>query len=221
MKKSVLAAGAAAAGIVFAVTGAAAFPASASHHANANKSHRYVAELAPLNAGQHTVSGGSGEQTVWIPTTDATADIRIKADDFRITVRARGVTPGTLHPQHIHAGMQCPTMADDANHDGFVDVIEGLPKYGPILVSLDSDLNDFGMSLDFPTADDRGTYRYRETASMSALEDGIMGPLDVDTRHVVIHGVDPSTPLPDTVASLPGLPAWATLPVGCGEIELR
>lgn len=218
MKKSVLAAGAAAAGIVFAVTGAAAFPASANDHAaNSNKSMRYVSELMPLNQGTHTVADG----TIWIPTADATADIRIKADDFRITVRARGVTPGTLHPQHIHAGMQCPTMADDVNHDGFVDVIEGLPKYGPILVSLDDNLNDFGMSLAFPTADDRGTYRYRETASMSALEDGIMGPLDVDSRHVVIHGVDPSTPLPDTVASLPGLPAWATLPVACGDIDLR
>jgi len=44
-------------------------------------------------------------------------------------------------------------------------------------------------------------------------------PLNLAGRHVVLHGVDASTPLPSTVASLPGLPAYLTLPVACGEIS--
>jgi hypothetical protein len=35
----------------------------------------------------------------------------------------------------------------------------------------------------------------------------------------VLHGVDAATPLPSTVASLPGVPAFLTLPVACGEIR--
>jgi hypothetical protein len=35
----------------------------------------------------------------------------------------------------------------------------------------------------------------------------------------VLHGVDASTVLPCSVASLPGLPAYLTLPVACGEIR--
>jgi len=34
----------------------------------------------------------------------------------------------------------------------------------------------------------------------------------------VLHGVALDTPLPSTVASLPGLPAQLTLPIACGEI---
>jgi len=44
-------------------------------------------------------------------------------------------------------------------------------------------------------------------------------PLALESRHVVLHGVDAATPLPSSVASLPGLPAYLTLPVACGEIR--
>jgi hypothetical protein len=58
----------------------------------------------------------------------------------------------TLHPQHIA----------DVNHDGFLDVIEGIPDYGPILISLDNDLGNFEASLDFPVANAQGRYFYTE-----------------------------------------------------------
>jgi hypothetical protein len=139
-----------------------------------------------------------------------------------VTIKVRGVTAKTLHPQHIHAGEQCPAASDDTNHDGFVDVIEGLPKYGPILVSLDSELDSFAPSLDFPVANAEGRYEYHEHASKSHLQTELKEALKLGTRHVVIHGIDPDpqvNPLPASVASLPGLPAWATLPVACGELE--
>ena len=44
-------------------------------------------------------------------------------------------------------------------------------------------------------------------------------PLALETWHVVLHGVDSATPLPSSVASLPGVPAYLTLPVACGEIR--
>ncbi len=91
---------------------------------------------------------------------------------------------------------------------GFVDVIEGLPKYGPILVSLDRTLNSQAASLDFPVSDASGAYHYSESASKSHLQDELQQALKLGSRHVVIHGIDPGDPLPASVQSLPGLPAW-------------
>ena len=178
----------------------------------------YEANLSPLNAGSHTV----GDVTYTIPTTRGTATVNLKGDDVTVTVNVDGVTPMTLHPQHIHAGTTCPNASDDANGDGFVDVIEGLPKYGGILVSLDSTINTGAASdLDFPVADANGSYTYSAEGSRSHIQDEINTALKLATRHVVIHGISPTgMPLPSTVQSLPGLPAWATLPVACGELRL-
>lgn len=180
----------------------------------------YTARLNPLNAGSHTVAG----TTYTIPTTRGTATVTLKGDDVTVQIMVDGVTPLTLHPQHIHAGTTCPTAAQDVNGDGFVDVIEGLPKYGPVLVSLDSTINTGASSdLDFPRSDANGAYTYSAEGSRQHIQDEIQTALKLGTRHVVIHGISPDAnamPLPSTVASLPGLPAWATLPVACGELHL-
>ena len=178
----------------------------------------YTANLDPLNAGSHTV----GDTTYTIPTTSGTATVTLKGNDVTVQIMVDGVTPLTLHPQHIHAGTTCPNAADDANGDGFVDVIEGLPKYGPILVSLDSNIDDGAATdLDFPVADANGSFSYSAEGSRSHIQNEIATALKIGSRHVVIHGISPTgMPLPASVASLPGLPAWATLPVACGQLSL-
>lgn len=181
-----------------------------------NLGQTYRATLNPLNAGSHTV----GDVTYTIPTAHGTATVTLQGDVVTVQILVDGVTPLTLHPQHIHAGTTCPSAGDDTNGDGFVDVIEGLPKYGPVLVSLDSTINTGASSdLDFPVADSSGSYAYSAEGSRTHLQDEIMTALKLGTRHVVIHGIDPGMPLPSTVQSLPGLPAWATLPVACGELH--
>jgi hypothetical protein len=212
MRKSTtaIAAGAAAALALLTLTGASAMN---SHSAHTGK--RYVAHLSPLNAGTHHVESGS----FTIPTAGGTAVVTVKGDDVTVTIKVHGVTARTLHPQHIHAGTMCPSASDDGNHDGFVDVIEGLPKYGPILVPLDSNLRSSAPSLDFPVADASGRYRYSESASKAHLQAELKQALKLADRHVVIHGISPTAPLPASVKSLPGLPAWATLPVACGELN--
>jgi hypothetical protein len=178
----------------------------------------YTANLDPLNAGSHTV----GDVTYTIPTTRGTATVTLSGEEVTVNIMVDGVTPMTLHPQHIHAGSNCPDGADDANSDGFVDVIEGLPDYGPVLVSLDSTINTGASSdLDFPVADENGSYTYSAEGSRAHIQDEIETALKAADRHVVIHGISPTgMPLPGSVQSLPGLPAWATLPVACGELDL-
>lgn len=181
-----------------------------------NSNQTYRANLDPLNAGSHTVNG----TTYTIPTAGGTATVTLKGDNVSVDIAVTGVTPGTLHPQHIHAGTTCPDTTDDVNNDGFVDVIEGLPKYGGILVSLDTTINTGAASdLNFPIANSNGAYTYSASGSRSHIQDEITTALKLGTRHVVIHGISSTgMPLPSSVASLPGLPAWATLPVACGEL---
>jgi hypothetical protein len=57
-----------------------------------------------------------------------------------IEVHATGLTPNAPHAQHIHYGEQalneCPTLALDSNGDGRLNTVEGVPAYGPVVVSL-------------------------------------------------------------------------------------
>ncbi len=213
MRKSIFvaAASAAAAAAVLALTGASALPGSSHGFFGTN----HVAVLSPLNQGEHTVDS----TTFTIPTANGVAAINQRGDRITVVVGVSGVEPMALHPQHIHAGPECPDMSADVNGDGFLDVIEGIPDYGPILVSLDNNLGNFEASLDFPVANAQGQYFYLEQASQSHLEMELKEALRLEDRHVVIHGIDPNAPLPASVQSLPGLPAQATLPVACGELN--
>jgi hypothetical protein len=185
----------------------------------------YVADLHPLNPGlqntldpdRHTPLGvAEGKAYFRVVSGMLTAVV-----DMSGTEPADGTFPEGIHPQHIHAADRCPTAAADVNGDGIVDVIEGLPYYGPILVPLDGDIRN-GTS-EVPTfpfgSGDRGTYHYEASTLLSTLEAAIGEPLNLGARHVVVHGVDLATPLPATVQSLPGLPAQVTLPIACGEIR--
>lgn len=161
----------------------------------------------------------------------------IAADDvedaFSVSIEVGGIAPSITHAQHIHADATCPTMADDANSDGFLDVIEGVPSYGGILIPLDSDFSDQGAG-DFPTATAAGEIDYTQTSTFAAVDASVRGddedafveldgtdPLAPQTRTVVLHGVVETTDLPGTVQTLEGLPATATLPVACAELELQ
>lgn len=178
----------------------------------------YEATLTPLNAGTHEFPGG----TLDLPAARGNATITLQGDVVTVHIAMDGVTAADIHPQHIHAGPRCPDSSADVNRDTFVDVIEGLPDYGPILVNLDSDLssNPAGM---FPVAEGSGvnnasSYAYSATGSRTHIQDEIQTALKLGTRHVVVHGVDLSSGLPDSVATLGTLPNELTLPVACGEL---
>lgn len=168
----------------------------------------YTVNFQPLNAGV-TYEGES------VPQTGATGMLTVKGNEITVALSVNGVTT-SLHPQHIHAGASCPDMSDDMNNDGYVDVIEGLPKYGPIFVNLDSDLSTNDTQLDFPSG---SSYHYHETMERS-LQDELEDAFKLGRRHIVVHGY--AGAVPSTVQTLPGLPASTgnlVLPIACGEIE--
>jgi len=178
----------------------------------------YTATLTPLNAGTHDISG----RTLVLPAASGNATITLQGDVVTVRIEMNGVTAADIHPQHIHAGPRCPGPSADVNGDSFLDVIEGLPDYGPILVNLDSDLSSNPAGT-FPMAGGSGvneasSYAYSATGSRTHIQDEIQTALKLGTRHVVIHGIDLSSGLPDSVATLGTLPSELTLPVACGEL---
>ena len=159
------------------------------------------------------------------------AEVQFTRDDglFEAVVLAEGLAPDIQHAQHVHAEGTCPPASADANNDGFIDVVEGLPFYGAILIPLDGDLSEQVAGADgFPVANAVGQVTYEETADFSDMLDNLQAEdpdtedpfvkltgdddLDLGGRTVVLHGVPASTDLPETVQSIAGLPAHATLP---------
>jgi hypothetical protein len=183
----------------------------------------YTATLTTLNAGV------DGNQAT------GTATITIENEQITVDLNMDGTPDRIIHPQHIHAGSACPNITADANADGFIDFQESLPDIGPILVPLDGDLaSQTGGSNGFPMADNNGSYTYSQSASFTQMIDELRQAdqdpndstaripegenLNLDGRHITIHGVSGDANLPDSVASDGDQPAEATLPIACGQI---
>ena len=187
----------------------------------------FAATLQPLN--------GSG--------VFARASFTVNAIEgtLRARVLAFGVEPG-LHPQHIHGRLENgmpidsvspPPSADTTgpgDGDGFIEIAEGAPFYGPILVPLMEDgmfPTPSGTSYDFIT-----TYDLNDPATFAdgfGLDEllGVGDTLEIgedpalELREVVIHG----RTVPDGLGA--GTPFEvdggengyiAALPVASGEI---
>jgi hypothetical protein len=188
--------------------------------ANSRATTTYVAELHALNTkatGMHT----AGE-----------ARFTIAGDSLTISVTARHVPPDMMHLQHFHGfttsqNATCPTAAADANHDGVIDLIETEPTSGTTMVPFTGDPVSMEIVTDsYPKASADGTYQYRKTVSLSALEAAFAKAfdgqkLDLARRVVIIHGVPSTTTLPASAASLGKIPAQVTVPIACGKIVLR
>jgi hypothetical protein len=128
-----------------------------------------------------------------------------------VHVQGTGFEPGIPHVAHIHGNLvnpsvsgsgaldsRTPTLAQDVDGDGFIELFEGLTTYGPILF-------DF-MNID---SDTDGTIDYNTTFDLTdpAAPFGLINPLDpsmghygitdlvgldfqsLDLREMVIHGL--------------------------------
>ena len=153
-----------------------ASPAAAAHEGTA-----YRGALSELND-----SGGSGE--VYIEVSE-------DGETMTVELNASGLNLDGPHAMHIHGIVEgdevqastCPTMADDADGDGVLTVVEGLPTYGDIQVSLTTEGDtspDSGLAVD----------RFPAGTSIDYSRSGIPIPENIRAGiaalHVVVHGID-------------------------------
>lgn len=183
----------------------------------------YLAALQPLNI-----------ETNGRPATGAAVFVR-KGDELTGYVKMAGLEPGMMHRQMLHVGNRCPTAEADENNDQVVDVIEGVPSYGLVLVPLDDNLTEIAEG-NFPsTGSDEETLEYAEVAAFEELQKNVSGEdtnpddpvvklkpdqkLDLAGMTVVIHGVSEDKQLPESVQGVADVAPHLTVPVACGVIE--
>lgn len=158
-------------------------------------------------------------------------------DTVRVYVTVDGVTAGMPHAQHIHGvGLSsCPAAdeRDDRVDDGLIDTVEGIEDYGTVRTSLTTGGDagpGSGLAIGrFPTPD-ADSYTYDRTFTIGDGDDEIPAAVadNLEDHSVVIHGVDLDgdgevlTDFDSGASSLnPDIGIEATLPVACGEIQVR
>ncbi len=126
-------------------------------------------------------------------------------DELTVTVIAEGTAAGQTHAQHIHGlfdengapvNSQTPSVFDDADSDGFIEVLEGVPAYGDIILPLVAP----SATGDFPVSDASGdlffSYTYDLNNSDAFFSDVTGNDYDgedltpLTLREFVIHGLN-------------------------------
>lgn len=187
----------------------------------------YVSQITALNG-----SGVSGSAEMTLDTNEMT---------LAFAMALTGLEPGQLHVQHIHGAFDdtgdpaqslSPTLADDADGDGFIELFEGFPKYGPIVLELrdpDTDLNG-----GFPVTRPDGTSVF--TWVFDLMDERVYGSniltpdpddrftardlMPLNFREIVIHGLTLGAGDGANGGEADGTPGYKTvLPVAVGRIE--
>lgn len=138
---------------------------------------------------------------------------------IRVNIQATGLEASApINMGHIHglAGSQdasCPTLAQDDDGDGFVELLEGLETYGPVIIDFgDVDPNDDGV------VNYSMTFNLNKSAGFaSGMDKGDLLPLDL--RHIVLHGLTLEAGEGSNGGEADGTAGYKQLlPVACGEI---
>ena len=160
---------------------------------------------------------------------EGSAEAIVSGRNVTVDVDARKLLKGLPHAQHIHFGAQarheCPTLADDTNHNGHLNTTEGAPAYGPVVVWLTTrgDTSPASvLAIDrFDTAT-HGTIDY-ERSTLVRTSRAVAAAIAAGKGVVVIHGVDYNRDGKYSGKAKsdldPSLPTEATDPALCGVLD--
>ncbi len=148
----------------------------------------------------------------------------VRGTTYLVTVNATGLTPGLPHLAHIHGVVQaqneCPGP-EAAGDDGLIDTLDGLPAYGPIMVTFSTE-GDTSAAAGFnlataPVADASGNLFYQREIKIKGNV-----AANLENLHIVVHGEDLNDSGmydgPESTLGM-GILLEAELPVACGTID--
>lgn len=141
----------------------------------------YTGTLGELNG-----SGASGDTTITVSDDGET---------MTVEVNASGLNLDGPHAMHIHgivdgddvAASSCPTMDLDSDGDGVLTVVEGVPAYGSVQVSLTTEGDtspDSALAVERYPAGTAVDYSRATIDIPDALKPNLA------KLHVVVHGID-------------------------------
>ena len=180
----------------------------------------YRAEIQPLNAEKiGTAAHG------YVEFLQEEEELKIKLEMFD--------TPANIqHWEHFHGfpdgkEAQVPTLAQDSNGDGWIDLPETESVSGTTMGPLDNAPHEMTIPNDgYPVADAKGYYSYEKTVPLKALKakfKEVFGTddLQLEKRVVYIHGIPRSLDIPDTVGGklTESYDQYVTLPIAAGKIQ--
>lgn len=145
-----------------------------------------------------------------LPMSQGEARVMLGEGSLKVDITMNNVS-ASGHRQTLIRG-ECPTVALDANGDGYVDGEEYLAGDSE-LWDLDDSLEDTSEESSYPVGDASGQYVYSEALGQLA-QDMALPDLATGTYSIVVYGTDDSTELPETVAGNRNL-----LPIACGTLE--
>lgn len=172
---------------------------------------KYKAQLRPMN----TQANG------FLPS--GAAEIIASEEELQVKTYLDDDTK-VMHIQDIHEGTRCPTLADDTNGDGFIDIVEANNVVGATVVALDGDLaTHMGGQSNYPRG---GSFTYnRETKLDYVIQDYNenfrRGVFQLEGKVVMIHGTSEISRIPVTVQAMNDLPRNLTLPIACGILKRK
>lgn len=157
------------------------------------------------------------------------AHVKVKGTKLDVHYKAKNLVPNLPHAAHIHYGEQatheCPTVRDDKNRDFRLNVVEGVPRYGPIAVSLTTKGDTSpasGLAVDRFSTAPKGTINYDRTVTTSK---DVARAIRAGEGVLVVHGVDYNNNGKYDFEGAgkseldPTLPAEATDPAACGVLR--
>jgi hypothetical protein len=185
--------------------------------ATAPAAETYRATLVPMNAkATHTEVRGEARVTV-------------SGSDVTFELNAQGLPPSMMHMAHLHGfdgdrNATCPGTQADVNNDGIVDLLETEPTSGVTMMPFNAQPAALKIASDtYPMASKDGQVAYRQQFSLAELSSAMSTEFkgaspDFAKRVIFVHGIPATTHLPETGASLPGVPAHITIPIACGKL---
>lgn len=162
---------------------------------------------------------------------DGTAKFTVDGNIVTIEVEAFSLPPNMMHLQHLHdfkdgSEAKCPPFEEaDDNDDGVVDLIETRDYSGITMIPLHENPVSLEIKTEtYPTANEEGDLTYTNSFTLDSMATAVeekygIENFDLENFVIFLHGISEMVDLPESVQSLPDVPASVTLPIACGQLQ--